>query len=507
MDINLTSEVIYGFTVGLLQERYDDPQPIPDFHRELWDYCCSEHKQVAIGAPRGHAKSTAITHAYTLASVLFRAAKHVLIVSDTEKQAVAFLQDIKAELKDNDKLRALFEIKRFGTDSQTEIEVYMGDDNHVFRIVVATAMGSMRGTKWRNTRPDLIICDDMENDEAIMNEDRREKLRQWFMRALKPAGTKRTKIRIVGTVLHFDSLLERLMPPTTGDRAKWTVTEGLKQYYVGEDAEWHSVKYRAHTDVYDFTEILWPEMFDQARLESIRNDYLMQGDPEGYSQEYLNYPIDDTTAFFRREDFIPMEKEHHNQPLIYYAAIDFAISEKQKRSWTVIVVAGVDSEGFVNIVDVLRGRWDAAEIIEEMMNVQIRYKPELFIMEEGALRKAMRPFLIAEQHRRGVFLNPHPMNPDKDKQSRARAIQGRMRQGGVRFDTAADWYPKLEQEMIRFPKGENDDQVDAIAWLGLVLNTLRDAPTPEELEQEEYDEELARDQEFSREGQSEITGY
>ena len=68
----LTGDVIYGFTNALLLSRFDKPQPTPDFHIELWDLVTKPNEFVAIAAPRGHAKSTAITHAYVLAMILFR---------------------------------------------------------------------------------------------------------------------------------------------------------------------------------------------------------------------------------------------------------------------------------------------------------------------------------------------------------------------------------------------------------------------------------------------------
>ena len=96
--MQLTSEIVYGFSKSLLAKQYDEPVPIPDLHREMWDMCCSEEELVAIAAPRGHAKSTAITHAYVLASVLHRDSSHVVIVSNTEELSVNFLEDIKREI-------------------------------------------------------------------------------------------------------------------------------------------------------------------------------------------------------------------------------------------------------------------------------------------------------------------------------------------------------------------------------------------------------------------------
>lgn len=508
--MKLTSDLIYGFATSLLSERYDNPKPTPQFHRELWDYCCSDHSLVAIAAPRGHAKSTAVTHAYTLAAVLFRKADFVVLVSDTELQAVQFLNDIKMELYENQKLRSLFKVSDIYKDAEREIRFKMGPDNHQVRIMARGASGgsgSVRGFKWRGKRPNLIICDDMENDEAVSNEERRDKFRNWFYGALIPALSDTGQIRLVGTVLHFDSLLERLMPETTGDEAQYTVREKLKEYSLDKSRAWHSIKYRAHTDFDDFQDILWPEKFNKERLSKLKNDFIKQGISEGYAQEYLNYPIHEGDAFFRKNDFVPMSEEDFDLAKTYYAAIDFAISEKDKRSYSVITVGGVDHSGVLHIVDVIRQRMDAKQIIDEMMAVQIRYQPDLFVVEEGALKKAIGPFLKDEMLKTGVFINLHPMVPYRDKLSRARAIQGRMRQGGVHFDVESEWFPSFEQELLRFDRGQYDDQVDSIAWLGLVLNQMITAPTVEEQSDIDWEEEYNETMGSLHMGRSQVTGY
>ena len=89
----------------------------------------------------------------------------------------------------------------------------------------------------------------------------------------------------------------------------------------------------------------------------------------------------------------------------------------------------------------------------------------------------------------------------KDKMQRARSIQARMRAGGVRFDTEADWFPALQEQMLRFPRGAHDDYVDMLSWAGLLMDRLRNANTPEE----DDDEERWNTQEYV--GRSVICGY
>ncbi|MDE1868164.1 MAG: phage terminase large subunit, partial [Thaumarchaeota archaeon] len=147
--------------------------------------------------------------------------------------------------------------------------------------------------------------------------------------------------------------------------------------------------------------------------------------------------------------------------------------------------------------------WDSSQILEEMFAAHIRYKPDLFITERGVIEKTLGPLVRAEMLKRNTFINLYPEAPTKDKLSRARALQARMKSGGIRFKKDASWYFDLEDEMIHFPKTKHDDQVDALSWIGLVLDRVQSAPSAEEEAEDEYDE-MVRDE---RRGQSQICGY
>jgi predicted phage terminase large subunit-like protein len=485
----LDADTIKGFVGSCLLSRFDSPTPIPSFHEELWDIATSGHKKIAIAAPRGHAKSTSMTLSFLLASVLFRESKFVILVSDTEGQARLFLNDIKIELEENEDIIKLFGVARLIKDTETDVIVEM-DDGHQFRIIAKGSEQKVRGLKWRSLRPDLIVGDDLENDEIVMNKDRREKFRTWFRNALVPClaregGQLKGKIVVVGTILHMDSMLERLL----------------------NDPHWYTARYAAHNE--DFTEILWPEQFSQEGLEEIRDEYVLDGNPAGYSQEYLNYPIDESTAYFRRDDFKFFNKDEIDYDrLSYYAAIDLAISEKEKSDFTVIVIVGVDHNNNLHVVDVRRGRWDGKEIIDEMMSVQSRWNPEIFSVENGQISKSLLPFLKEEMMDTGVFINTKLKVPVQDKESRARSIQARIRQGTVYFDGKADWYANLESEMVRFPRDVHDDQVDALAWVGLTLSDMVPGVTKNEFLDLQYEEEFEDDlPDFLDLGANPIGGY
>lgn len=495
----LTADTVKGFSQSMLQKNFDAASESPECHYEWWKLFCSKHPQVAISAPRNHAKSTALTYSYTLACVLFRERSYVLIVSDTVSQASQFLNDIKQTLLENDQIRSLFKIREFTKETEDDI-IVTTEDNHMFRIQAKGAEQKLRGLKWNNKRPDLIVCDDLENDEIVMNKERREKFRRWFYGALLPCKSVNGIIRYVGTILHSDSLLESLMPRTY---KKETIVTPLKIYTNKREA-WMSVKYRAHTD--DFSEILWPARYDKDYFLTKRQEYYEQGIPDVYSMEYLNIPIDESVAYFKRKDFVAISDEEKRMSLHYYITADLAISKEETADYSVFVVAGMDESRMVHIKEVIRDRLDGREIVDTILMLENLYKPECFGIEEMQVTKAIGPFLREEMVATGIFPNLVKLkHGGKDKISRARSIQARLRAGGVRFNKAGDWYQTLEDEMCTFPRSKHDDQVDCMAYLGMLLDTMVEAPTKQEEEDDAYADEYERN--IGEHGRCASTGY
>lgn len=477
-----TSSRIAGFVQGFLLNRYDSPVPIPAFHREIWDLISSGAKRIAIAAPRNHAKSTAVTHAVTLYMFLFRICKYGIIISDTESQASQFLGDIKNELMSNPDIRDTFRVKRIVKDAITDIIIEM-DDGHKFRIQALGAEQKVRGRKWNNSRPDFIVGDDLENDEMVESDDRRDKSNTWFFKALLPSMSKNGIIIIVGTILHQASILNRLI----------------------RNKSWTSLLYRAHDGFDDFSNLLWPEQWSELRLRETRQEYMDAGYAEGYAQEYLNDPSAHSEAFFKKEDFLEIEEEMHNLNTINYAAVDLAISDADRAAYTVIVLGGMDSYRRLLIKKVVRFRGDSNDIINTMLSLQQVHDIQMWKMEQGQIKLTLMGELYNRMNSSGVYLNIVPGVPTKDKRSRARAIQARMRAGGVYFDKQADWYPSFEQELLQFPKGMYKDQVDAIAWLGIAINELSEANTTEEDEEDNYMQ--MKEESMSSMGVNPTTGY
>ncbi len=483
--VKLTAELVESFAGTFLSPRYDDPKPTPQFHREVWAAYCSAHPQVACAAPRDHAKSTGLTFDFTLAGVMFRVFDYVIIIGATEEKAMEQLSNISGELHDNEDLRREFRIKGFLADQKGEIIAEM-QDGHTFRLLARGAEQKIRGALWKGKRPNLLMCDDIEDDEQVESKDRRRKFRHWFLRAARQALGMSGVIRVHGTILHQDSLLARLMRNET----------------------WHSLIYRAHSSFDDFSNILWPERWSEQALRRRRQEFIADNDAPGYSQEFLNDPFDHGEAYLRRDDFLPMEEEDFKADKLLCAAWDFAITQSASSDNTSCTVGGKDALNLLHVVDQRLGKWDSFRIIEEMFSVQLAWNPDLQWVEDDQVWKALSPMVYREMQLRDVWINLFPVRAVKDKAARGRSLQRRHRARGMRFDKQASWYAGYEFELLRFTETSqaiHDDQFDSTSLLSRGFDEYKHVEVGDFLTDDE--EEFLRQDPRLLVGRNAVTGY
>ena len=485
--MKLTAEIIEAFAGMYLSGRYDSPQPTPDFHRECWARYCSDHPACATAAPRNHAKSTALTHDYILATACWRIEPYIILVGSSEEMAIEHLGDIRSELQENEELIRDFGIKCFITDQKTDIAVEC-HDGYKFRIIARGAEQKIRGKKWNGRRPGLVVFDDIEDDEQVENKDRRKKFRRWFFRACKQALRDGGKIRGHGTILHEDSLLNHLM----------------------HNRSWDSKLYKAHAGFNDFSNILWEEKFPESRLRAIRQEFTNEGDGPGYSQEYLNDPLDNDDAYLREEQFIPMKDEHFEEFMLKGVGVDFAVSKADTANRTAFVTGGKTLDNQLNHLDYQAGRWDTSEIIDKFFEIQKAFSPDVFFVEDGVIWKTIKPVLDEEMRERDLFLNCEAIMSTKDKAVRGRPFQKRMKSRSCRFNTQHSEYEDFKEELLMFTPDREaiaDDFFDAASILSRGFSYWskpeeEDTYTEEEIEFEQVSARLR-----GGDGRSSVTGY
>jgi len=487
--VQLSSDLIESFGGTFISPKYDQLCPTPAFHRECWSLYASAEPAVCVVAPRDHAKSSALSMVYILAATLFRDSDYVILVGSTEDGAAEQLGNITEELTENEDLIREFGVKKFLRTSTTDIIVEMSD-GYRFRVLARGAEQRIRGRLWKGKRPNLLVCDDMEDDEQVENADRRRKFRIWFFRAAKQALSKSGKIRVHGTILHDDSLLSRLRKNRT----------------------WKHLFYAAHSSFDDFSNILWPERWSEKQLRARRQEFIEDGDSAGYSQEFLNNPLDHSDAFLKAADFIEMEEDDYESDKIVCAAADFAVSRADKANRTAFVVGGKDTNNLLHFLDVRKGRWDPTEWIDEMFHLQALYNPQVFWVEDGVIWKSVRSMIYREMQIRDVRINFEAIMPIKDKGTRGRSYQRRMRARQCRFDKQGDWYADFEQENLRFSGSAQatlDDQFDAAALLSLGFDDLAHVEPEDFFTEDEWEMERGfwNRPRGNSDGRSQVTGY
>jgi len=306
------------------------------------------------------------------------------------------------------------------------------------------------------------------------------------MNALVPCGSDTCWIRVVGTILHLDSMLSRLI-----DNKKWK-----SLFYSADDG--------------DFGNLLWPEKFPEERLRDIYEDYVEDGNPEGFSQEYRNQPVDIKNLFFNKDYFLDFDRDSDGKAILpnfeYFAAADFAVSEKEKADYTVFVVVGVCPEGRLHVVDVRRFKGD--DHVDELIATQKMWNINMWMFESGQIQKSILPLLNTEMLRTHVILNWNTHTPTQSKTARARSIQGKHKSGFIKYDKEKDWWGPFEAELMMVsgsgPRGRHDDQFDAFAYIGMAVDQFFEAYTDEELEEEAWENEF---EDFYGQGKNKTTGY
>lgn len=231
--------------------------PTAPFHKEIFRLTeDQEHQRLVVMAFRGSGKSTILTLSYPLWSILgVQQKKHVVIISGSREQTKAHFLNLREELKHNQLLRndlGPFEEERDELNSSYSLEL----PHQQARVTAVSAEGGIRGIRYGPHRPDLIICDDLEDTLSVRYQNHRDRIYQWLMSEVVPAGDKDTRLIIIGNLLHEDSLLMRLRKNIEEGRLK-----GI---------------FRAYPLIDDGGKTLWPGKFptpaDISRLRGIVPD-------------------------------------------------------------------------------------------------------------------------------------------------------------------------------------------------------------------------------------------
>lgn len=429
-----------------------------------------------VAAPRGHAKSTNFTFKDDLHAVLYGYKHYILILSDSSEQAEGFLDDIKTELEDNANIIMDFgslkgdKVWRTGTIlTKTDIKV--------------EAIGSgkkVRGRRHRNWRPDLIVLDDIENDENVNTPEQRKKLKSWFDKAVSKAGDTYTDIMYIGTILHYDSLLNNILQnpryKTRKYRAvvSWAVNSKLwdewESIYVNLLNENHEEEARAFYEAHEEemllgTEVLWEDKLSYYDLMEIR---VSEGEAS-FNSELQNDPIDPENATFNPEWFDYYEPElvdFKSPEFIFVGANDPSLGKNKKSDTSSIINLALSVKtGYMYVADASVEKRKPDIIIDDVFEMNRRLKRDYkkgfykFGVEVVQFQYFFKDVMASKSAEEGEYIPIEEIQSTINKALRIESLQPLIKNKYIKFNRE---HKSLLKQLQEFPMGKNDDAPDGL---------------------------------------------
>ena len=296
--------------------------PTADFQREMFKLSeAKDNDLCVISAFRGSGKSTVFSTSLPIWKIISGQSHFVVIASQTQHQARQHMYNIKKPLETNRLLRndlGPFEAENneWGFTSGLIFKEYDA------KIMVVSTEQAIRGLRYKQYRPDVIICDDIEDLASTRTMESRDKIFNWFSSKIIPLGTPETKIFVLGNFLHEHSMVG------------WLMTQIKEGFRTGIARKYPLIDERGVC--------LWPGRYPDAK--SIENLKKKVGDPATWNREYL-------LKIIAREDQVVQQswiKYYDNLPderitdVTFFrvaTGIDLAISQTQTADYTAMVSA------------------------------------------------------------------------------------------------------------------------------------------------------------------------
>jgi predicted phage terminase large subunit-like protein len=220
-------------------------------------------------------------------------------------------------------------------------------------------------------------------------------------------------------------------------------------------------------------EPLWPEWFTPEMFKEAKRD------KRKWSSLYQQRPAPDDGDYFRRDWIRWYSKDQTPKHMRIYGASDYATKEG-KGDHTVHGVIGVDPNDDIYLLDWWREQTTSDVWIDTFLDMMNKHQTLAWAEEKGQILASLGPFIDKRMRERRVYGFRTQYASSGDKPSRARSFQARMAMKKVYFPSDAPWIDDLVTEMLQFPVGKNDDQVDVLSLFGRMLNDMSKGTVPEE---------------------------
>jgi predicted phage terminase large subunit-like protein len=134
--------------------------------------------------------------------------------------------------------------------------------------------------------------------------------------------------------------------------------------------------------------------------------------------------------------------------------------------------ASTDPENRMYLLDLWRGQTSSDIWIEAWRDLVKKWSPSFWAEEHGQIISGVGPFLERRAIERHAYTHREQLASRADKAVRAQSMRGRMAMLGLYVRQGAPWLADLRAELLSFPAGQHDDQVDALGLIGQLLDRM-----------------------------------
>jgi len=378
-----------------------------EFHFQLIDFLEKPNKHKSVSATRGGSKSTTIG-IYWLLRLAWRGTKKgfdkpisfVLYTMDTATKVKSHFERLEYNILDSSYKNYIDITKRVISKDGCILELTFKDTGRTFTIA-GLAMGqNIRSLNIKNKRPEVIICDDIENRDNTQDEEQRKKVADWFYKDVEPAGIIGvTEYIFIGTPLHKQALLIKQQESKKWLACKFPLCEDIKNVKGPEEI------ISCWEDRFP-PKIIW-EMYQNAKadkqLTSFMQEYMLSLDVEEESIFELVLP-----------KYNPSLRTTIARRTRRYLSIDLAVSEKSTAHYTAIAVIGLNWQMKKFLLDGNYGRWGIDDILENLFNMAIRWNIDGLIMEQVAFQRAYKYIIEQKMAEKGLFFEILTFNKTRE---------------------------------------------------------------------------------------------
>lgn len=333
----------------------------------------------------------------------------------------------------------LFPRMKISSVKNTEFEVMTTQNG--FRLGT-TVEGALTGL-----HADIIIIDDPIKPMDASSDVKRERVNTWFNKTLisQLNDPREGAIVVVMQRLHEGDLPGWL----SRSSREWTV---LSLAAIAEAEEWIPISdHQQH--LRHVGEALHPE---RETVEELHRKRAQVG-PETFAAQWQQCPIPAGGTIIKREwlhSYDQLPPSALSSPILQ--AWDLAAKAGEANDWSVCTTWRYH-DGKYYLLHVFRQRLLYPLLRDHAIAHARSYRAKIILLEDDILGNA----LAAEMKKAGLSVTLMPL--DRSKQMRVQIQTAKFRDGRVLFPRGASFLPELISEVLAFPRGRFDDQVDSIA--------------------------------------------